>query len=327
MRYRPLAGTGLTVSGIGFGAWGIGGWTPGELSYGTTDDAVSLAALDRALELGVTFIDTAPLYGLGRSEELIGQAIRGRRDRVVVATKAGYRDYSTPADYSPAGIVQSLERSLRRLGTDHVDLLQLHSPSIDLLRGNGPIIDCLAGLVQKGLIRGWGLSVNSPAEGAAAIREFRCPVVQANFNMLDVRAIECGLFELARSAGSAVIARTPLNFGFLVEDFADDTVFPPEDHRSRWNGGPVARWARMARAIAAATGGGDAAARVRTALRFCLSFDAVAAVIPGILTPRQAEENAAAGDLDPLPPEIVDTIVAMSRDAGTAPAARTKPEP
>jgi aryl-alcohol dehydrogenase-like predicted oxidoreductase len=310
MKYRRLGSTDIEVSEIGFGAWGIGGWTPGQRSYGPTDDQASLAALRRAFDLGMTFIDTAHLYGLGQSERLVGRAIRGRRDQIVLATKVGYVDYASPADYSPAAIARSLETSLERLGTDHVDLLQLHSPPLDLLRTRPEILGCLSDLRARGLIRAAGLSADSPADGAAALELFEFAAVQVNLNMLDVRARACGLFDRARAAGAGIIARTPLCFGFLTGTIAPDTRFPSDDHRSRWNGPQVARWAEGARVLLDLAGAAPGRSAAQVALRFCLSFPEVSVVIPGILTAREADENAAASDLGPLPPDTIDAILA-----------------
>src|SRR5215203_5260822 len=126
MKYRALGRTGLTVSEIGFGAWGIGGRTVGQTSYGDTDDATSLAALGRALDRGITFFDTSSAYGNGHSEALIGRAFASSRQRVVIATKAGYEAWDRPPDFSAAAIVASAESSLARLRTDYIDLFQLH---------------------------------------------------------------------------------------------------------------------------------------------------------------------------------------------------------
>ena len=134
MKYRPLGRTGLMVSEIGFGGWGIGGLTPGATSYGDVSDAVSLEALRRAAELGVTFYDTSNLYGAGHSEELLGEALGHCRDRVVIATKVGRSDYDTET-YAPGQIRASSEGSLQRLRTDCVDVVQVHSPSsIEVLK-------------------------------------------------------------------------------------------------------------------------------------------------------------------------------------------------
>src|SRR5262245_48665000 len=150
MKYRPLGKTGLQVSEIGFGAWGIGGRTDGETSYGDTDDAVSLRALAEALDCGINFIDTSSVYGLGHSETLIGRALQGRRHRALVATKAGFVRYGAQPDFSPAHLRASLEGSLRRLRTDYVDLLQLHNPPPELLRSDPAILETLRQLCSEG---------------------------------------------------------------------------------------------------------------------------------------------------------------------------------
>lgn len=313
MRTRQLGKTGIVTSEVGFGAWGVGGWTAGQLSYGATDDATSLQALHRALEIGYTLIDTAPLYGLGHSEELVGQAICGRRDQVVLATKAGYLSYDGPADYMPDAVERSLAGSLKRLGTDHVDLLQLHSPPLDLLRQRPEIVEGLERLRARGLIRSFGMSANSPAEAVVAIHEFGFPVVQVNFNMLDVRCVTDGLFDAARENGTGIIARTPLSFGFLAGTNAADTIFPPEDHRSRWNGPQVARWVEGADQVLAMAGAGRGGDEVETALRFVLSFLEVGAIIPGILTAKQAEQNARASVSGPLAPDAIRQVLAYNQ--------------
>jgi aryl-alcohol dehydrogenase-like predicted oxidoreductase len=309
MRTRPLGKTGIVVSEIGFGAWGIGGWAPDQLSYGATDDATSLAALDRAMEIGYSLIDTAPLYGEGHSEELIGQALRGRRDRAVIATKAGYTTYKGAVDYSPQALERSLTESLRRLGTDYVDLLQLHSPPLTLLQQNPDILEQLERFQSRGLIRAFGLSANSPAEARSAIEQFRIPVVQVNFNMLDLRCVSDGLFDAARQHGTALIARTPLCFGFLTGTIAADTIFSPQDHRSRWNGAQVARWVESADAVLALAGATRDADEAEIALRFVLSFSEIATIIPGILTAKEAEENAKASTLGVLAPQVIKGIL------------------
>ena len=307
MQYRSLGRSGIRVSEIGFGAWGIGGWTPGQLSYGATDDDASMAALHRAFDLGITLIDTAHLYGLGHSESLIGKAIRGRRDRVVLATKVGYVDYAAPADYSPAAIEKSLHISLTRLATDAVDLLQLHSPPIETLRQHPEIFEELIRLRERGLTRAIGYSAAAPADAVAALQLFPFDAVQVNLNMLDIRALQCGLPKAARAAGAGIIARTPLGSGFLAGAIGPNTVFPADDHRSRWPASKIVEWTRDTAALQALIVG--AHTPVQAALRFCLSFPDVSAVIPGITTIDEANEDAAASDFGPLQPETVEAIL------------------
>ena len=157
MNYRSLGRTGLVVSEIGFGAWGIGGRTVSQTSYGDTDDRTSLAALARAHDCGITFFDTSAAYGNGHSEALIGEALGGVRHKAVLATKAGYEAWDRPPDFSAAAIVASAERSLGRLRTDYLDLLLLHNPPLDVLLA-ADVREALARLVASGKIRAWGAS-------------------------------------------------------------------------------------------------------------------------------------------------------------------------
>lgn len=312
MRYRQLGATGISVSEIGFGALGIGGISADIASYGPSDDRESLAALRRAYDLGITFYDTSPDYGGGHSEELIGQAFRGKRNRVVIASKVGFVSLTRPNDEAaireslmPSRIRQTLEGTLRRLGSDYLDLLQFHSPPLGVLRSMPEIFGTLDELAREGKIRAFGISLRSPQDGIAAISEFSAPVLQVNFNMIDQRAWENGLLDLAAEHQVGVIARTPFNYGFLTGKYSQ-TSFDPRDHRSRWPGGQLAFWVQapdLFRPIA------ERAGRTLTglALRFCLAPPAVATVIPGMQRVTEADENVAAAS-EPLTAEDLAAI-------------------
>lgn len=312
MKYRSLGGTGLVVSEIGFGAWGIGGRTSGHTSYGDTDDRTSLAALRRALDRGITFFDTSSAYGGGHSEELIGQAFEGDRSRVVIATKAGYDSWDRPPDFSPEAIVASVEGSLRRLRTDYIDLLQLHNAPREALEA-GAALAALRDLQAAGKIRAWGMSTKSPAEAMEALRDAQAPVIQVNFNMMDIRAVTGGLLEEAARRGAGVIGRTPLCFGFLSGAIRRDTVFPAGDHRLGWPRAQLDNWIDGAADLLAAVGATPGRSGVQSALRFCLAFPELSTTIPGILTPEEADENALASDLGPLPASTVKAVLEVNR--------------
>ena len=312
MRYRPLGRTGLSVSEIGFGAWGIGGRTVAQTSYGDTDDRTSIAALERAIDRGITFIDTSVAYGDGHSEELIGRALAKVRSRVIIATKAGYESWQRPPDFSRAAIVGSAERSLTRLRSDYIDVLQLHNAPPDVLLSDD-VQTAIAQLLGQGKIRAWGASTKSPAEASEALRRAEIPIVQCNFNMMDVRAVTSGLLADVERHGAAFIARTPLCFGYLSGRIDRDTAFPPGDHRAAWPMAQRASWADGAREVLATVPAAPASSAVQGALRFCLSFPAVSTVIPGMLTPEEADENAVASDLGPLPEEAVSQVLAINR--------------
>lgn len=312
MKYRALGRTGLSVSEIGFGAWGIGGRTSGTTSYGDTDDRTSLAALARALDCGITFFDTSAAYGDGHSEALIGQAFAGRRNKIVIATKAGYDRWDRPPDFSAEAVVCSTEKSLVRLRTDYIDLLQLHNPVAEALSDDG-LRESLARLQAAGKIRAWGLSAKSPAEAIEALTAFAAPVVQANFNMMDVRAVDSGLLAEVERRGAGFIGRTPLCFGFLSGTIGRDTVFSPGDHRLGWSRAQLDNWIDGADDLLAAVGAAPGAAAAQAALRFCLAFSAVSTIIPGILTPQEADQDAEASVAGPLSEAAVQAILAINR--------------
>lgn len=312
MKYRDLGKTGMLVSEVGFGAWGIGGRTVGDTSYGDTDDTRSFAALQRALDCGVTFFDTSGAYGAGHSEVLIGRALRGGRHKAVVATKAGYDDWSRPPDFSAAAIRLSAERSLGRLQTDYLDVLQLHNPPSEVLASDD-MREAISQLLAEGKIRAWGVSAKSPAGALEALRVADAPIVQANFNMMDVRAVTSGLLDEVAGRGAAFIARTPLCFGFLSGAIDRRTVFAAGDHRGTWPRTQLDNWIDGARELLSAVSASPGREGVLSALRFCLSFAAVSSAIPGILQPVEAETNAGASDMGALPAAVVEVVLAINR--------------
>jgi aryl-alcohol dehydrogenase-like predicted oxidoreductase len=306
LRYRPLGSTSIQVSVVGFGAWGIGGRTPGATSYGATDDAVSRRALHEAFDRGITFYDTASVYGDGHSEELIGECFDGRRHEIVIATKAGITSSFRGYDFSAPALRASLEGSLRRLRTDYVDLFQLHNAGPDVILRQPHIVELLRRFVVEGKVRTFGFSTPTPDDALALLDVSGVACFQVNCNLLDWRAIEVGLFDRARSRNIGVIARTPLAFGFLAGRLDRDTVFPGDDHRSKWSRERIAAWVEAADCIVAELDiPNNPPSRVAVALRFCLSFEAVATVIPGMLSPAEVVANVAACDEGPLDSSVI----------------------
>jgi aryl-alcohol dehydrogenase-like predicted oxidoreductase len=201
MRYRKLGRSQLMTSEVGFGAWAIGG------GWGPIDDDMSVHAIRKAVDEGVSFIDTADVYGVGHSEEVIGQALEGNaRHRAVIATKAGLKSPSGN-DFSPSHIAEALEASLKRLNTDWVDILQLHNPTRAAL-ADPEIWDTLRRLKAVGKIRAYGASVHSPLEALLAMQEGDVDTVEVVFNVIDQEART--LFETAKAADVGVIGRVPL---------------------------------------------------------------------------------------------------------------------
>ena len=311
MKYRRLGKTKISVSEIGFGTWGIGGaTTDGAHSYGVTDDAESLRALNCALDKGITFYDTAGIYGYGHAEELLGEAFSGKRDKIVIATKAGSVNHDGEFNVAPSYIRTCLEESLRRLKTDYVDVYQFHSVSLELVRKVPECLETMQDLKREGKIRAFGYSVKSPIEALAAIKEFGAEVIQLTFNMLDLRAIHDGAFDAARTHGVGVIARVPFCFGFLTGTVTS-TQFAPNDHRSAWPKEQLLRWMEAPKMFSAIDPE-KLYTKAQLALKFCIASPEVSTVIPGMLTVREVEENTAASSSPSLSEEKIKAIERIS---------------
>lgn len=303
MNYRRLGQSGPLVSEIGFGAWGIGGQTPGATSYGETDDGESRRALRAAADEGITFFDTSPAYGAGHSEALIGQTLADMRERIVIATKGGCENFSQGFDFSTVALTGSLERSLQRLQSDYVDLFQLHSPPSQIIEESDELQRCVEDWLQNGQIRVFGISVDSPELGLLALAHLKIDAIQVNFNLVDQRGLACGLFEAAAAKGVSIIARTPLCFGFLSGNINEDRNFDPSDHRSRWSREQIALWTRATEIFSTGQGDQESISSAQLALAFCLSFDQIATTIPGMLSVTEVRENVAASEMGKLSEE------------------------
>lgn len=298
METRSFGTTPLRVSAVGFGAWAIGGPVAAgsqPIGWGSADDGESEAALRRAVERGIVFVDTADFYGLGHSEELVGRVV-GNRPDVVVATKVGQKlgDRGEPAvDYSKAHVVAACERSLRRLRRDTIDFYQLHSARLEHLE-QGECLDAMESLVRAGKVRYWGLSLNTyePAPEAEYLMQRRLGSgFQLVLNVMNQRAAP--LVGRAAALGYGVIARMPFQFGLLTGKLTAATRFPADDHRSlRLRPAFLAEaLPALARFFAMAEARGVSAAAL--CLGFAAGFPGVSTVIPGIRTPAQAEASAA----------------------------------
>ena len=314
MNYRTLGQTGWDVSEISFGAWAIGG------AWGTVDDDVSLAALRKALDLGVNFIDTADVYGDGRSEKLIGQVLRERKgERIYVATKAGRRLSPHVADgYNRENLTAFVERSLRKLGVDTLDLVQLHCPPIEVYY-RPEVFGVMDDLVAQGKVRHYGVSVEKVEEALKAIEFPNVKTVQLIFNMFRHRPAEL-FFSQAKERRIGILTRVPLASGMLTGKMRANTSFEEDDHRNynrrgeafdvgeTFSGVPYDVGLAAVEELRSLLPEGVSMAQL--ALRWILMFDAVTCAIPGAKTPAQAAANAAASDLPPLD----DSTMAAVRD-------------
>ena len=296
MNYRQLGTTCIKVSTIGFGAWGIGGVVKDSKAYGPTDDRVSLLALHKAFDKGITFYDTSPLYGYGHSEKLIGAAFKQIRNQLVFSSKVGYVNFSGKQDFTPGFIRNSLEETLQRLQTDYLDIYQLHDPSIDYLETHPEVVQTLETLQQEGKIRVAGISLRTPADSLIAVTRFGFKSVQLNFSLVDQRALALDIFGKCQVHGVGIIVRTPLCFGFLTGQYGAADQYQEGDHRKRWKPEQISRWAEAYKLFVAELQH-ENQSNAQIALRYVLSHDAVSTTIPGMLTEEQVCENAVAGCL------------------------------
>jgi aryl-alcohol dehydrogenase-like predicted oxidoreductase len=306
---RPLgARTGLEVTAMGMGLWAVSG-----SEWGPHDDQETLEAIDAAFEAGVSFFDTADKYGDGRSEELLGEALQGRRDAAVIATKIGWEDFDREAGRSRYDSVtkvrEDVEGCLRRLRTDVIDVLQCH---IDFDEPNTPtIIEAFRALKDEGTIRAWGVSTGD----ISRLEQFEgCDTLQVDYSILN-RLPERDLLPHAAEHGIGVIVRGPIAMGLLAGKFTADQQFDPDDFRHAWTTEPEQREQFLAdletvdrlREIVP-----EGQSMADLALRFTMSHPAVTTVIPGARTAAQGRRNSAAGTLPPLSEEerrAVDEIV------------------
>jgi aryl-alcohol dehydrogenase-like predicted oxidoreductase len=309
MNYRTLGHTGWSVSEISFGTWAIGG------SWGTVDDNESLAALRQAIDSGVNFLDTADVYGDGRSERLCAQIKRERKEEIVIATKAGRRSNPHTAE-SYKHLAPYIERSLKNLETDCLDLVQLHCPPTDVYY-MPEVFDALDGLVEAGKIRYYGVSVERIEEGLKAMEYPNVQSIQIIFNCFRQRPAEL-FFEQAKKRKVGVLARVPLASGLLTGKLRRDTHFSADDHRNfnrhgeAFNVGETFSGVDYDRALDAVEELRDllpsGVSMAEFALRWILMFDAVSCAIPGGKRAEQVSENCRAAELPPLSAQTMATV-------------------
>ena len=294
MKYRQLGNTDMNISEISFGTWAIGG------SWGTTNDAESLDALARAIDAGVNFFDTADVYGGGHAEELLAKATKGKEDEIYVATKfCRSANIHDPAVYSYESVRAFAQASLKRLGRERIDLYQVHCPPTDIIR-SGEVFGVLDRLREEGLVREYGVSVESVEEGLIALQYPNVKALQVIFNLFRQKPAE-ELFPKAHAQGVGILVRLPLASGLLTGKFTEQTTFEPDDHRNfnrngdsfnvgeTFAGLPFEKGVQLSRELAwIGEGRGSMAS---AALRWILDNPHISCVIPGFKNVRQVDAN------------------------------------
>jgi aryl-alcohol dehydrogenase-like predicted oxidoreductase len=311
MKYRDLGKTGMKISEVSFGAWAIGA------DWGTVEDKDSLAALHKAVDLGINFIDTADVYGMGHSEQLVAQLRKERSEQLYVATKAGRKlDPHVAEKYTPQNIRSFIQESLKNLKVDALDLLQLHCPPREVYY-TPELFDALDGMVKEGLIKNYGVSVEKVEEALKAIEFPGVKTVQIIFNMFRQRPAEL-FFREAKARKIGVIVRVPLASGLLTGKMTRDTSFEKDDHRNynregaAFDRGETFAGVNYEKGLQAV----DELKRIlpqdftmaQFALKWILMHDAVSCTIPGAKRPSQVEDNCRASDLPDLSKQVLDGV-------------------
>jgi len=295
MKYRTLGKTGLRVSVVGLGTMVHAG------HFGPMKDSESLAAIETALELGVNFIDTSDAYGAGYGESLLGNALKGKRDKIVLATKGGNVMVGPNRGkriFEPDYIRRVMDESLGRLQTDYIDLYQLHNPTVEVIE-RGAVWEVLERAKQAGKIRHYGVSINSTEEGSATVKDGRAETIQVEYNLLAQEPAEA-FFPAAQQANIGVIARVPLKRGILTGKLrqSDEQRFQGEDVRARsFKGEAFAQELGKAEQLKFFVLG-HVRSLGQSAIAFCIAHTAVSVVIPGARNAEQMRENAAAADIE-----------------------------
>jgi aryl-alcohol dehydrogenase-like predicted oxidoreductase len=290
MNKRKLGNTGLSVSEISFGGWQIGN----DESWEGMDEKTAHRLVHRALDAGINLFDTAPNYGGGESERILGEALQGRRGDVVLVSKFGHRP-DGPKDFSAGRFDEGLDASLERLRTDHLDVLLLHNPPEEMYDGSDPVWEALENARTAGKIGYYGASLDFASEAEKCLRNTGSEVLEVFFNILhqDVRKA----FPTVREKGAGIIVKIPFDSGWLTGRYNKDSRF--EGVRGRWSDEDIARRAELVSRLGWLTADGSEPAH--KAIAYLLSYEEVSCVIPGIRTMDHLESNirAAACSISP----------------------------
>ncbi len=313
MKYRKLGTTELDVSEVGFGVRTVStNW------WGKIEEADGIRLMQRAHDIGISYFDTADAYGEGYGEEILAKALRGRRNDIVIGTKFGYDFYNhvrreghqeRPQNFTPEFIRLACERSLKRLGTDYIDLYQIHNPRVDAIEKDD-LFDTLDQLVREGKIRHHGVAVGPDIgwyeEGEASIRDRHTRAMQIIYSILEQEPAR-RWFPMAEKAQTGLLTRVPHASGLLDGTYTKDTVFDPEDHRSHRKREWLAEGLKKLAVLDFLTEElGSTIGQI--AIKFALAGPMVATVLPNITNAPQLEEFAAASDTEDIPAELLDRV-------------------
>lgn len=296
MNKRPLGKTGMEVSEVGFGAWQIGNLK----DWGNMTDNEAVKLIHEAMDAGCNFFDTAPNYGLGKSETLLGEAFKGKRDQVIINSKCGHQA-DDQQSFNPADLVKSVEGSLKRLQTDYIDSLILHNPPFEALQGDSPQFDVLRKLKKEGKIKTYGASVDTGKEVSQIIQATDSEVIEVMFNIFHQEPLEA--MKRAHDKGVGLIVKVPLDSGWLSGKYNENSSF--SGIRSRWSQEDIERRSELVQKVRTVIGKDQS--MVKASLQYILSFSEVSTVIPGVRNTQQLDQNLSAAK-EKLSPVMKDEL-------------------
>jgi aryl-alcohol dehydrogenase-like predicted oxidoreductase len=299
MKYRKFGKYNIKLSEIGFGAWGIGKITKYSPGYYGVTDKNSIAGLNKSFDSGINYFDTSNMYGNGHSEKLIGEVFKNKRDKIIISSKGGclpHKSLIMPQNFEKNFLTKSLEKSLKRLKTDYLDIFFLHSPKFSDIK-KFDILNTLEKFRKNGKIRIFGISCRTPDDALKFYKTFKIDVFQINFNLLDLRAKYNGLFDLSKKKNIALVARTPLVFGFLTKKIKKNINFKKlKDHRANFSEKLRNKWIDSTNLF-------DNFYKkykftpAQFALRYCLDIKELSSVIPGMVNTNEVLENCTTSNL------------------------------
>ncbi|MCC5894188.1 MAG: aldo/keto reductase [Alkalibacterium sp.] len=285
MKKRSLGQTGIEVSEVGFGAWQLGN----EKDWGKMEDKAAIELVNEAIDKGCNLFDTAPNYGLGSSEDLLGRALKGKRDQVVINSKCGHQSNDVQS-FDPEDLIKSVEGSLKRLNTDYLDSLLLHNPPFESLDNQSPQFEALKQLKQQGKIRAYGASVDTGKEVEQILTHTDSEVIEVMFNILYQEPLDA--MKKAHEQGVGLIVKVPLDSGWLTGKYDGNSSFT--GIRSRWSSEDIKQRGKLVRQVRDIIG--PDTSMVKASLQYILSFSEVSSVIPGARNSQQLNQNLSASD-------------------------------
>lgn len=283
MKKRMMGNTGIEVSEVGFGAWQLGN----ENDWGKMSDDEAIRLVHEAMDSGCSFFDTAPNYGLGKSEELLGKALKGRRDQVIISSKCGHQA-DDKQSFEAEDIIKSVESSLKRLDTDHLDSLLLHNPPFEALDQRSPQFEMLEKLKKQGKVRAYGASVDTGREVDQLLDKTDSQLIEVMFNVFYQEPLPA--MKRAYDKGVGLIVKVPLDSGWLTGKYDTQSSFT--GIRSRWSEEDIKKRGELVEKVREIIG--DDTSMVKIALQYILSYKEVSTVIPGARNSQQLQQNLSA---------------------------------